>query len=270
GTVLVQDIFVGSSGSFPKWLRAADDGIYFAANDGTAGTELWKSDGTAAGTTMVADIHPGAASCFPTSDPRLRPSLVTFGKYLFFGADDGIHGNEPWVSDGTAAGTMMIADLAPGTVPSTPEYGAIHAGRVFFRAYAAATGREPFLWAPSLASAVSFGEPCAPNFPTLESTAPALGKTAVLSGLGYGANPGILFLNAPVAPKTFLSCNDYIDFATGIFIAPVAGTNYSYNFVIPNDNTLTGIRLHWQTWFVTIPSLLPIQTTNGLEWVVGK
>src|SRR5262245_57665670 len=34
--------------------------IYFSANDGTTGTELWKTDGTATGTVLVKDIRPGS------------------------------------------------------------------------------------------------------------------------------------------------------------------------------------------------------------------
>ncbi len=65
-----------------------DDGIiYFAAYDGTHGTELWESDGTAAGTFMVNDINPGSASSNPT------PLAVINGQVVLE-ADDGVHGIE--------------------------------------------------------------------------------------------------------------------------------------------------------------------------------
>ena len=39
---------------------------------------------------------------------------------LFFTANDGVHGDEPWVSNGTAAGTQMLADIIPGSQGSDP------------------------------------------------------------------------------------------------------------------------------------------------------
>jgi ELWxxDGT repeat protein len=79
----------------------------FAASDGAAhGRELWKSDGTAAGTQMVLDINPGSAGS--------RPSLLTnVNGTIFFAADDGVHGRELWRSDGTATGTKLVKDINP-------------------------------------------------------------------------------------------------------------------------------------------------------------
>ena len=63
--------------------------IYFAAETPGAGYELWLSDGTREGTHLV-DINPGTGSSQPNS-------FTVVGNALFFFADDGIHGNEPWV-----------------------------------------------------------------------------------------------------------------------------------------------------------------------------
>ena len=81
--------------------------LFFTANDGDHGRELWKSDGTAAGTVLVKDINPDGRSSYPE---RARP---TSNGTLFFTADDGTHRQELWKSDGTAAGTVLVKDINP-------------------------------------------------------------------------------------------------------------------------------------------------------------
>jgi ELWxxDGT repeat protein len=79
--------------------------LFFSASDGEHGRELWRSDGTESGTTMVKDIWPGPDD----ADPR---GLVAFGSELYFFADDGKpregKGESLWRSDGTEAGTVIV------------------------------------------------------------------------------------------------------------------------------------------------------------------
>ena len=46
----------GTGSSNPGWLTNVNGTLFFLANDGVNGTELWKSDGTEAGTDFVKDI----------------------------------------------------------------------------------------------------------------------------------------------------------------------------------------------------------------------
>ena len=45
-----------NQGSSPSILGVVNGALYFSANDGIDGTQLWKTDGTAAGTAMVTDL----------------------------------------------------------------------------------------------------------------------------------------------------------------------------------------------------------------------
>ena len=103
---MVKDIRSGGSNSNPHLLTAVGNTLFFTANDGINGVELWKSDGTASGTVMVKDIASGMSSS-PTH-------LTAVGNTLFFTAHDGTHGYELWKSDGTSSGTMMVKDINSG------------------------------------------------------------------------------------------------------------------------------------------------------------
>ena len=109
GTTMVLDLRPGALGG-PSSLKIAGGVLYLAAEDGVHGLELWKSDGTAAGTVLVKDINPGAEG----SDLSLSFLSLDFGGRLLLTADDGVHGAEPWLSDGTADGTALLKDVFPG------------------------------------------------------------------------------------------------------------------------------------------------------------
>jgi ELWxxDGT repeat protein len=124
--------------------------LFFTADDGVHGTEIWQTDGTAPGTALARDIFPGKSSSRPQS-------LTAAGDRLFFQANDGAHGAEPWQSDGTAAGTRIVQDLNPGFASSLPEGFTPAGGQLFFSANDGVTGRE--LWVLPLGST----GPCQPS-----------------------------------------------------------------------------------------------------------
>ncbi len=143
-------------------VQAADLGgvLYFAAADPAHGSELWRSDGTAAGTRRVADIWPGPVGSF-------IQELFSDGKRLYFIASDGVFGQEAWTSDGTRQGTRMLRDVCPGPCSSYLDRSSFTAagGRVFFRANPA-SGNEK-LWVTDgtrEGTRVAFDPASAPGF----------------------------------------------------------------------------------------------------------
>lgn len=82
--------------------------VYFVGRHGSTGDELWKTDGTQAGTQLVKDINPGNAHGIQSRYFSIA------GNRLFFYATTPATGNELWVTDGTEAGTQMVKDINPG------------------------------------------------------------------------------------------------------------------------------------------------------------
>jgi ELWxxDGT repeat protein len=142
GTVLVRDILPGPVGAvdvyrpYSKALTPVGPLVFFGASDETHGIELWRSDGTEAGTYMVRDVNPGSFSSNPAH------FLDVGGGFVAFSADDGVNGAEPWVSNGTRLGTQMLQDIAPGPASSNPSSFLRSGGRVYFSANDGAHGNE--------------------------------------------------------------------------------------------------------------------------------
>ncbi len=135
--VLIKDIHAGVEPSAPASLTAVGERLFFRADDGIHGLELWQSDGSSTGTTLVADIRSGSGHSVPDN-------LTEVNGALYFSADDGIHGTELWQSDGTADGTRLVADLNPGPEGSFPSELIHMNGVLYFQAHDGRHGTE--LW----------------------------------------------------------------------------------------------------------------------------
>jgi len=133
--VQVKDILPGSYSSNPSNFKVIGNVMYFAADDGVHGNELWRTDGTESGTYLVKDID------FGSSNPE---ELTDVNGVLFFTAEDGTHGRELWKSDGTEQGTILVKDIFQGTDGSEIAYMTASGGQVFFQAKKSASDVE--LW----------------------------------------------------------------------------------------------------------------------------
>ena len=140
GTLLVADVYPGAywNSSYPMDFTPMGDALYFSAADGMGfDRELWRTDGTWAGTRRVRDIRAGLDGSHPTD-------LTAVGSVLVFSADDGVSGRALWGTDGTAVGTAMLRDAQDGYLLLSPRSLVELNGAVLF----AATGRTqgPALW----------------------------------------------------------------------------------------------------------------------------
>ncbi|MBI4511280.1 MAG: hypothetical protein HY698_16725 [Deltaproteobacteria bacterium] len=135
GTLMVEDVSASGEDSAsytfaaPRPLTAVGGTVFFVAEDMVHGYELWKTDGTSAGTVLVKDIQPGLPSAFSYYAPR---PFVAWDGTLYFAADDGEHGSELWRSDGTAEGTQLVRDLAKGPTGSNPDWLTVADGALYF------------------------------------------------------------------------------------------------------------------------------------------
>lgn len=175
---MVRDIDMGAQSSNPNWITQVGDLTFFVAETEATGIELWVSDGTPEGTTLVKDIAEGSNASGPnssrpeklfahngllyfrltnkfglwvsdgteagTQEISSEPApgeFVDFGGELYFG---NTYGGELWKTDGTADGTTMVADVNPTSSYSPLYFLTAHTDGVYFGADDGTHGRE--LW----------------------------------------------------------------------------------------------------------------------------
>ena len=124
------------TGRPPHFLTVVGSRIVFAAYTAATGYALWATDGTPAGTGIIADPDPQTATgSFLTSNNH-----ASINGTLYFGVDDGAHGNEVWRSDGTTAGTSLYADAAPGTKGLSPTLMTLVGDRIYLSGFTYTVG----------------------------------------------------------------------------------------------------------------------------------
>jgi len=126
-----------SNSSWPGHFLVLLDKFVFTASFGSNSnfSYLWTSDGTNEGTQSLnaADL---------SYSPSVTNELAVWDNKVIYTANDGYHGYEPWISDGTQNNTRMIKDIKlnhtndPYAIPdgSEPRYFKIFKGRAYFQA----------------------------------------------------------------------------------------------------------------------------------------
>ena len=102
---MVKDIRSGTNSADPFNLTNVGGTLFFEAAQDANGHNLWKSDGTAAGTVLVWDLTAEMRGAVPRG-------LTAVADTLYFTMDDSVEGADLWKSDGTKEGTVVVRHFA--------------------------------------------------------------------------------------------------------------------------------------------------------------
>jgi len=127
--------YSAGSGSL-TFLTVFNLNLYFFADDGVTGRELWVYDGVAQ-PANVADINPGSSGSYSSG-------MTVFNSKLYFNAYEPTNGNELWAYDGESQ-PANVADINPGSSGSFPSNFMVFNSKLYFSADDGINGRE--LWA---------------------------------------------------------------------------------------------------------------------------
>jgi ELWxxDGT repeat protein len=138
GTILLKDIDTGLNNSTPSNFTNFGNKLLFQARTASNGNELWITDGSTSGTTIVKDIEPGTGSSSPLSQKALLNNKI------YFSASTSTTGSELWETDGTTLGTKLMLDINTGVNGSYPSNLIVANGFLYFTADDGTNGTEVF------------------------------------------------------------------------------------------------------------------------------
>lgn len=147
GTLSLGNLNPTALGSDPLGFTPFGDVALFRADDGQLGRELWRTDGSEDGTELVIDLYGGPIDGF-NDGVLVRPANPSpdAEPWAMFAANDGVSGNEPWLTDGTEDGTALLLDISPGAPGGNPSrFHTVGPNMVLFFGSMPGEGCEPYV-----------------------------------------------------------------------------------------------------------------------------
>src|SRR6218665_1973221 len=139
---LLKDIVTSNASSHPRNMVEANGKMFFVSKGINNNAEIWVTDGTSGGTSVVKNPN-------LFSGPYLSGSAIySIGNKVLFSAysyNPEYTGTELWVSDGTSSGTQLLKDIYPGQNSSYPSSFVKVGNKMVFTAFDGVNGTEPWV-----------------------------------------------------------------------------------------------------------------------------
>lgn len=142
---LVMDINSGTGSSSPYYMMTFNNKLYFQANNGFLGTELWSHDPNTNSTQCLTDINPGGNS-------STIAFITAFNNKLYFAGTNGNDtstgntGLELYCFDPSSNLTSLVFDINPGYQPSNPFGLTVINNKLYFVASEPLHGKELYVY----------------------------------------------------------------------------------------------------------------------------
>lgn len=275
GTRLLGDLTPGSGSTPLSSTFFVRDRAVFWANLAATGSEPWSTDGTPGGTSLLADLEPGPGGSLP--DVLSGVGGLIGARHVLTPILTSAAGNELWITDGTTAGTRMLADLEPGPGSSIipQSWWAWHAGNtLIWGARDPVHGTEPrALDLEGVRSGLLGGCSRPARYAT---SSPVLGAAWELTATGLAPGQvGAAFLALPATSPLAIGGGclvqvDLTSLVTLTAIVPNAQGDWAGSLMVPNAPNLRGARLATQAAFAPASHPLGFAMSEGWFLTLGR
>jgi len=243
GTSLLLDINPGISSSSittsssDSLLFEFQNELFFSANNGTHGNELWKTDGNSSGTSLVKDLNPGIDEAFTTGSFSFKMVDNFDGQFYFMAQSNDSAGMDRvalFASDGSSNGTSIIHRFYNSYPLFIGENCIKLNGLILFAPQVATSGLDIEIWRSNGTTQGTYMITDINQDPALPSVSPVLFRDMPMIGnyASFLANDGVS------GEEIWLTSGDSINTFRLYDINPGSGSSYCSDFVKLNNNYL--------------------------------